>query len=63
MNNKMIRIKDIYLQESKLNRGLLVMIAVDENGQKWVVSGDHHHQTYLIEYEKSSDTRESNLFS
>jgi len=57
----MIRIKDIYLEKSKLNRGLLVMIAVDENGQKWVVSGDH--QTYLIEYEKSSDTRESNLFS
>ena len=57
----MIRIKDIFLERSKLNRGLLVMIVVDENGQKWVVSGDH--KSYLIEYEKSIDTRESNLFS
>lgn len=27
----MIRIKDIFLERSKLNRGLLVMIVVDEN--------------------------------
>jgi hypothetical protein len=41
----------------------MVMVAVDENLKKWVVSGDHHAPTYLVEYEKSSDTKESNFKS
>ena len=59
----MIKIKDFFLEESKFNKGLMVMVAVDENLKKWVVSGDHHAPTYLVEYEKSSDTKESNFKS
>jgi hypothetical protein len=59
----MIKIKEFFIQESKYNKGLMVMVAVDENAKKWVVSGDHHAPTYLVEYEKSSDTKESNLKS
>jgi len=62
-NRQMIKIKDFFLEESKFNKGLMVMVAVDENAKKWVVSGDHHAPTYLVEYEKSSDTKESNLKS
>lgn len=62
-NRQMIKIKDFFLEESKFNKGLMVMVAVDENGKKWVVSGDHHAPTYLVEYEKSSDTKESNFKS
>jgi len=54
----MIKIKEFFIQESKYNKGLMVMVAVDENAKKWVVSGDHHAPTYLVEYEKSSDTKE-----
>ena len=59
----MIKIKEFFIQESKFNKGLKVLIALDENAKKWVVSGDHHAPTYLVEYEKSSDTKESNLKS
>jgi hypothetical protein len=59
----MIKIKEFFIQESKFNKGLKVLIALDENNKKWVVSGDHHSPTYLVEYEKSSDTKESTFKS
>jgi hypothetical protein len=54
----MIKIKEFFIQESKYNKGAIVLIALDENNNKWVVSGNHHFPTYLVKYEKSSDTKE-----
>lgn len=46
-----------YVTESKFNKGLYVLVVECMNGKKFVVSGQHHHPTYLEEYELSSDTK------
>jgi hypothetical protein len=53
-----IKIKEFSLEESKVNKGLIVLVATDENGQKWVCSGDHWNPTYSQKYEHAWDTRE-----
>ena len=52
----MIKIKDFYLEESKINKGCIVLIAVDVDGQKWVCS-DRYNPTYLEKYETAFDTK------
>lgn len=53
----MTKIKYFYLEESKLNKKLMILIAVDDNNEKWVCSGDHWHPTYLKKYNESADTK------
>lgn len=52
----MIKITEFFLEESKVNKGCMNVIAVDENGQKWVCSGDHWSPMYAIKYEDAWDT-------
>jgi hypothetical protein len=54
----MIRIKEFYLEESKVNKGLMILVAYDANGQKWVCSGNHYSPTYAVKYEDAFDTKE-----
>jgi len=54
-----MKIKEFYLEESKVNKQCMILIAVDENNQKWVVSGNSWHPNYCIEYEVSFDTKQS----
>lgn len=51
----MIKITEFFLEESKVNKGCMNVIAVDENGQKWVVSGNMHSPTYSVKYEDAWD--------
>ena len=53
----MIKIKEFFIEESKVNKGLMILVAVDENGQKWVCSGDHWSPTYAKKYEDAFDTK------
>lgn len=52
----MIKIKEFFLEESKVNKGLMILVGIDENGQKWVCSGDHWSPTYAKKYEDAFDT-------
>jgi hypothetical protein len=55
----MTKIKEFFLEESKANNGLglMILVAIDENGQKWVCSGDHWRPTYAKKYEDAYDTK------
>jgi hypothetical protein len=55
----MTKIKEFYLEESKVNKGQMVLIAVDETGQKWVCSADSYDCRYAQKYEDAFDTRET----
>jgi hypothetical protein len=55
-----MKIKEFEIEESKVNKGCLNLIAIAENGSKYVVSGDFHSPTYLIPYETAWDTRPDN---
>ena len=56
----MKKIKEFYLEESNANKGLMVLIGVDEDGQKWVMSGDCYNPPYAVKYEQSFDTKKEN---
>ena len=53
----MIKIKEFFLEESKVNKGLMILVGIDENGQKWVCSGDLWNPTYAKKYEDCFDTK------
>jgi hypothetical protein len=52
-----IRVKEFFIEESRMNPPLKVLIAIDENDKEWVVSGDCWNPTYMIEYESAFDTQ------
>lgn len=53
----MKKIKEFGIEESKVNKGLMILVAIDEDGNKWVCSGDHWSPTYLQKYEGAFDTK------
>lgn len=53
----MIKLKEFFLEESKVNKGLMIVVAIDENGEKWVLSGDHWNPTFAQKYDNSFDTK------
>jgi len=50
-----MRIDSFYTEESKVNKGVLLLIALDENGDKYVVGGDPHNTIRLVPYEQCFD--------
>ena len=56
----MKRIDHFIIEESKVNKGLMILIAVSEDGRKWVCSGNHWSPTYLVKYEDAFDTQSNN---
>lgn len=55
-----MKIIEFHIEESKVNKVCLNLIATSEDGNKYVVSGDFHSPTYLIPYESAWDTRDNN---
>lgn len=53
----MKKIKEFFLEESKVNKGSMILVCIDENGEKWVCSGNHWNPTYATKYEDSFDTK------
>jgi len=43
------------IEESKFNKGMHILVATTETGERFVVAGQHHSPTYLERYEHSSD--------
>lgn len=54
----MKKIKEFYITESKVNKGLMLLIAVDEDGQKWVIYGDVINPAYIVKFEDGFDTKQ-----
>lgn len=45
------------IEESKINKGCMVLIAVTGDGKKFVCSGQYDTPTYLVPYEAAWDTK------
>lgn len=58
----MEKVKEFFIQESAANKGAQILVAVTESGKKYVVAGEHHHPTYLKEYETSPDVDSGYLY-
>ena len=52
-----MKVKEFNIEESKVNKGQLLLIATTEDGKKYVCSGNHWTPTYLIPYESAFDTQ------
>lgn len=50
-----MKVKEFTVKESQFNKDSYILIAKTECGKQFVVSGDHHHPTYLRPVEKSVD--------
>ena len=50
-----MRIDHFEIEESKVNKGMKILIAIAEDGQKYVVAGDFHACTRLVPYEHAWD--------
>jgi hypothetical protein len=53
----MIKIKEFFIEKSKVNTHLFILVAIDEHGNKYVCSGDSDNPTYLVKYDESFDTK------
>lgn len=51
-----MKVAKFEIEESKVNKNCLLLIAITEDGKKFVVSGDHYMPTYVIPYESAFDT-------
>lgn len=50
-----MKVIEFKIQESKVNKGLFILIAKTEDGKQWVCSGDHYSPTYLRPLETAFD--------
>ena len=48
-------VKQLHVEASKLNEGLMILVVTTGSGEKYVVGGDHHNHPYLKPYNQSSD--------
>lgn len=48
-------VKEFYIEESKVNKGMLIMVAVAEDGSKYVVGGDPYNTPAVIPYNQCWD--------
>lgn len=46
-----MKVKEFLIEDDFINKGQKIMVAVAEDGSKWVVSGNPHFPTNLIPYE------------
>ena len=54
----MKKIKEFYIEEDKKNKGSFLLIAVCEDGEKFVVSGSAHAPMHLVPYDNCWYTKE-----
>lgn len=48
-------IEKFEIEESKVNKGCLILVATAADGKKYVVSGNYHSPTYIVPYENAWD--------
>ena len=47
-----MKIIEFNLEESKKNKGSMMLVATDENGQKWAIAGDPYQPSFAQPYEQ-----------
>ena len=47
-----MKVKEFIVEDDKVNRGLKILVAVTEDGSKFVVSGNPHFPTQLVPYDE-----------
>jgi hypothetical protein len=52
----MDKVVSFYVEESKRNNGMKILVAVCESGEKYVVAGDHWTPTAMVKYENCFET-------
>lgn len=52
-----MKVIEFNIEKSLQNEQCLILVATDENGQKYVCSGDSYSPTYLVKYENAFDNR------
>ena len=50
-----MNVKSFSIEESKVNKGMMILVATTEDGNKYVVGGDHYNPTAIIPYQKAWD--------
>lgn len=50
-----VKIKSFELQESTVNKGRMCLVAIAEDGSKWVIGGNHQENNYATPYETAWD--------
>lgn len=53
-----MKVKEFYIEPDKQNKGSLILVAVTEDNQKFVVAGDTYYPTHLVPYQESWHTKE-----
>ncbi len=58
-----MKVVSFELEESKVNKGCMCLVATCEDGKKYVMSGGHEALTYMQPYETNWDTKENNPYA
>jgi hypothetical protein len=53
----MAKVIEFYTEESKMNPGIKILVAVTEDGDTYVVGGDTNFCTKLVEYGRCFQTK------
>lgn len=53
-----MKIKELLIEDDFVNKGQKIMVAIAEDGSKWVLSGNPHFPTSLTPYENCWYTKE-----
>lgn len=51
----MKKVIEFYIEESKVNKGMEILVAVTTYGEKFVIGGDHYNPTAAVPYVKCWD--------
>lgn len=52
-----MKVKEFEIEESKVNKGRLILVAITDTGEKYVVSGDFRMPAYIIPYSNAWDAK------
>lgn len=46
-----MKVKEFSIEESKVNKGVMILVATTEDDKKYVVGGDHYNSVAVVPYE------------
>lgn len=47
-----MKIKEFQLEDAKINKGVKILIAITESGEKYVIGGNAHYPMAVIPYDQ-----------
>lgn len=53
-----MKVTDFEIEDDKVNEGQKMLIAIAEDGSKWVVGGNLNFSLELVPYDKCANTKE-----